>query len=66
MLHFAVVEFANPTSVDIVPVKWLSDEEDHAYWPSDISRVSQVVKELQDVDKSWDVFPVRVLSKAGE
>jgi len=66
MLHFAVVEFSNPTSVDTVPVKWLSDEEDHTYCPSDISRVSQVVKELHDADRSWDLFPVKVLGKAGE
>jgi hypothetical protein len=67
---FAVVEFpgSSPesTTVEIVPLKWLNDEEDKCYWPPiSAAKVSAAVKKMKDPSCAWKQLPVSVLGKAG-
>jgi hypothetical protein len=66
---YAVVEFVTnqlPGSVEIVPVRWLSVEEDLCKWPPcSSSEASKKIQKRVDVEPSWEEFPVRVLGKAG-
>ena len=65
---YAIVEFQGNASntVEIVPVKWLNQEEDICKWPPcGSAEAARKVKKLGEADASWDEFPVRVLGKAG-
>ena len=66
MAKFAIVEFDNENTVGIVPVTWLSDEEDACYWPSlPGDKVARLVKQEQPFDPNWKLEKVHVLGKAG-
>jgi len=66
MSRYAVVEFTIDKSVDIVPVSWLSDEEDQCCWPPfKPDKISMLVKELHNRERGWKMYAVTVLGKAG-
>jgi hypothetical protein len=66
MSRYAVVEFHIDKSVDIVPVSWLSQEEDQCCWPPfKAEKISMLVKELRCREKGWKMYGVTVLGKAG-
>lgn len=65
MAQFAVVEFTASQTVEVVPMKWLSAEEDLCYWPPFKSgKVAQLVKEQQEANNAWKQHAVRILGKA--
>lgn len=67
MAKYAVVEFIKSNTVDIVPVSWLSSEEDKSAWPPFKSdKVGPLVRELHEADSTWKYHAVKVLGKAGE
>ena len=66
MSIYAVVEFDVDKSVAIVPVPWLSDEEDQCCWPPfKADKISMYAKELRDPEKDWKLYAVTVFGKAG-
>ena len=65
-MMYAIVEFQQSQSVDIIPVKWLALEEDACYWPPcSAVKASKLAQKLQSVDHTWQQYAIRVLGKAG-
>jgi len=65
MAKYAIVEFIESMTVEAVPVKWLTEEEDFCCWPPSTRKFSSLVKNLVDPSDSWLLFKVIVLGKAG-
>jgi len=53
MLKYAVVEFTANKSVEAVPVKWLTEEEDMCCSTPSIRNFSALVKNLADPRDDW-------------
>jgi len=51
---YAIVEFVDK-SVEALPIKWLTEEEDMCCWPPSIRTFSGLVKNLADPtqDRDW-------------
>ena len=66
---YAIVEFISSNSVAIVPVTWLTVEEDQCFWPPKsskaYSKLTSIVKRLEVHDKNWEKYAIKVLGKAG-
>ena len=66
---YAIVGFLKSRTVAIVPVSWLSVEEDKSFWPPKCSKayskVMTLVRDLKAPEKDWDEFHVRIFGKAG-
>jgi len=66
MKQFAVVEFTDSKSVEIVPSSWLSADEQRCYWPPlKSAKVAQMVKDLHIANSSWRQHGVKLLGTAG-
>ena len=70
-MNFAIVEFfatnnAKATIV-IVPIGWLSREEDEVQWPPvSSSKPSAMAKRNVPVGRNWKKMMVKILSKASK
>ena len=64
---FAIVEFKKTNTTGIVPVKWLTMEEDVCFWPKGLSgaKGSKLAEKLTDVCPDWERLSVQVMGKAG-
>jgi len=52
-LKYAIVEFVDNKSVEAVPVKWLTEQEDMCCWPPSTRYFSALVKYLADPTDDW-------------
>ena len=67
---YAVIKFIVTKTIAVVPIKWLSHEEDKCFWPpsnsKDYKRVSKLAKELVHQKEHWKEYTIRILGKASE
>ena len=68
-MNFATVEFFATnnarSTIAIVPIKWLSREEDEVWWPPvSSSKPSAMAKRNVPVGRNWKKMMVRILGKA--
>jgi len=65
---YSIVKFLVSNTVAIVPVSWLSVEEDECSWPpkgsSAYSKVTTMIKNLEKSHGSWEKHEIEVLGKA--
>lgn len=63
---YAVVEFPEEEEVDVVPLTWLTDNEQKYRWPvlKSIKKVQLAVKNAIQPTAEFRKLPVRVLYKA--
>lgn len=61
---YLVVEF--PDGVQLVASNWMSENNEFCHWPNFTSniRYDNAVKNLEDVDLSWQKFPIRSIIAA--
>jgi len=64
-MKYAIVEFVQSQTVEVVAVNWLTPEEDHCHWPPGKSNLSALLKALAKPTEKWASYKVRVLGKAG-
>ena len=64
-MKFAIVEFIATQSVEVIPVNWLTPEEDICFWPPSKSNFSTLLKNMACPADKWAQYKVRVLGKAG-
>ncbi|ODM87013.1 hypothetical protein Ocin01_19669 [Orchesella cincta] len=59
---FSVVVFEGPKeSVGTIPTKWLNQTKSECKWP--VKDIPNSIKNNKDPEKSWNSYPVRVISK---
>jgi len=64
MSEYAVVEFTDDSSVDVVPCCWL--DENYCFWPPYRNeRLLNSVKKSELPQGSWDKYGIRVLHAFG-
>ena len=71
MMNFAIVEFFATNNaratIAIVPVRWLSREEDEVWWPPvNSSKASAMAKRNMLVGRNWKKMMVRILGKVSK
>jgi len=64
-MKYAIVEFIDNQSVEAVPVRWLTEEEDMCCWPPSTRNFSSLVKNMAHPADDWVQYKIRVLGKAG-
>ena len=63
-MRFALVEFSEDRSVDIVPISWLVD--DNCFWPPyRAERLVNAIRKSEEPLQSWSKYSVRVLGLFG-
>jgi len=65
MAQYAIIEFAGSQLVEVVPVSWLTAEEDMCYWPPSRNKLAHLIKSRSTYVPTWEQYRVRVLGKAG-
>lgn len=66
MKPYAVVEFIDDCSVDVVPSVWLEGDK-HCSWPPyRKERLLAAIKKCEAAVESWSKFSVRVLHSFGK
>jgi len=64
-MSFAVVEFTDDCSVDVVPIVWIRDNK--CFWPPfRTHRLSSAVRKAEEPESGWAQYTVRILHKYGE
>ena len=65
MARYAVVEFTEDSSVDVVPCCWLEDD-DKCYWPPYRNeRLVNAIRKCDERQELWTPCDVKVLRKCG-
>jgi len=64
-MKYAIVEFIQSQTVEVVAVNWLTPEEYQCHWPPGKSNLSVLLKALAKPTEKWTSYTVRVLGKAG-
>ena len=66
MSQYAVVEFTEDSSVDVVPCCWLEAGK-YCFWPPyRNARLLNAIKKSEELQESWHKCPVRVLHLFGK
>lgn len=58
-----IVNFTRENSVEVVPDKWLADN-DQCYWPSyKGSKLKSAIADEHEVGEDWDIHPIRIINR---
>lgn len=60
---WVIVNFTRENSVEVVPDKWLADN-DKCYWPSyKGSKLKSAIADEYEVGEDWDIHPIRIINR---
>lgn len=59
-----IVNFTRENSVEVVPHKWLADNDHQCYWPSyKGSKLKSAIADEYEVGEDWDIHPIRIINR---